>query len=436
MMLERSGGRSTTVEIPRRQSADLPELVLDNGRTVPTWKNGASSAHPIHRMMARLGSFPPSLARYLILGYSRRGDIVLDPFCGKGTTLVEAIIEGRTAIGSDVAPDAVAVSRAKTSGISACAVERCLDELARELESERVGPQVEVPEQVRLFYHLDTLQQLLSVRRWLLERARGSRSAAFLLGCLLGILHGKSSRSLSLPCAHAYAMAPAYVRRYAAAHRLVPPRRDVLECLREKAASCVSVEGTPRGKAYVYLSSAEKYSYDRYRTVTGAVQLIVTSPPYLDAQTYAKDAWLRLWLLGWDYRAIRPRFIETESVREYRGRMSACLAQMLRALKVGGHAFLVAGDATTRVRGQPVVVRTAEILAEIASGLTDGGFGFEVVEIIDDYVVPHSRYLFPVHRNGRSPASLQPKQERVLHLRKVCAQTPVCEAGGEMIPDR
>ena len=127
MMLERSGGGSATVEIPRRQSGDLPELVLDSGRTVPTWKNAASSAHPIHRMMARLGLFPPLLARYLILGYSRRGDTVLDPFCGKGTTLVEAMIEGRTAIGSDVAPDAVAVSRAKTAGISARALERCLD---------------------------------------------------------------------------------------------------------------------------------------------------------------------------------------------------------------------------------------------------------------------------------------------------------------------
>ena len=64
-----------------------------------------------------------------------------------------------------------------------------------------------------------------------------------------------------------------------------------------------------------------------------------------------------------------------------------------------------------------------KILADVASGLRDGGFEFEVVEIIDDYVVPHSRYLFPVHRNGRSASGLEPKQERVLHLEGIRADS-------------
>ena len=232
--------------------------------------------------------------------------------------------------------------------------------MARELESERVGPEVEVPEEVRLFYHSETLQQLLEVRRWLLERASGSRSAAFLLGCLLGILHGKSSTA----CRYRVPTLTPWLRamsegtlRHTGWWR---QRGTSWQCFQAKAASCVSVEGAPRGEAYVYLSSAEKYSYDRYRSLAEGVDLIVTSPPYLDAQTYAKDAWLRLWLLGRNYRGIRGSFIETESVREYRRRMSACLVQMLRALKEGGQAFLVAGDASTRTNGRPLVVRTAE----------------------------------------------------------------------------
>jgi hypothetical protein len=127
--------------------------------------------------------------------------------------------------------------------------------------------------------------------------------------------------------------------------------------------------------------------------------------------------------LGWNYRDLRSRFIETGSVSKYRERMSPCLSQILRVLKSDGHAFLVAGDATAHVAARPVVVRTAEILADVASGLRHNGFGFRVDEIIDDYVLPHSRYLFPVHRNGRSGTGVEPKEERVLHLTKVPVPT-------------
>lgn len=425
MAVKRDTRAGITTSIPRRESARLPEVVAEDGGSFPSWKRVSSAyGDPVHRMMARLGSFPPALARYLILGYSRPRDTVLDPFCGKGTTIVEAVLAGRAAIGSDVAPDAVVATRAKISGVVTGRIKRYLGRMARDLTAESELPHVGVPEDVRLFYHPQTLAQLLQVRRWLLARSTGSRSAQFLLGCLLGILHGKSSISLSLPSAHAYAMAPAYVRKYAAQHQLTAPPRDVLQCLEAKALGCISSGRAPAGNAHVYLSSAENYSFHRYHSLDRSVDLIVTSPPYLNAQTYAKDAWLRLWLLGRDYRDLLPQFIATGSVGTYRQRMSVCLQQMLRVLKPEGHAFLVAGDATTRIGNRPVVVRTAEILGEVASELAQYGFRFRVVEIIDDYVLPHSRYLFPVHRNGKSQASLQPKQERILHLVKVAGPLP------------
>ncbi len=214
-------GHATTLKakcksILRKESDELPAVGLENGESFPTWKRIPSYGHPIHGMMARLGSFPPALARYFILGYSRPGDLVIDPFCGKGTTLVEALIAGRASIGSDVAPDAVAVARAKVSGVRMGDVTRCLAQMARELSDDcsKTGIMEEVvPEDVRLFYHSRTLEELLRVRSWLLVRGRRSRSAQFLLGCLLGILHGKSSVCLSLPSAHAYAMAPGYVKK-------------------------------------------------------------------------------------------------------------------------------------------------------------------------------------------------------------------------------
>jgi len=70
-----------------------------------------ASVHEFYRYPAR---FSPALARAAIETFTEPGDIVLDPFVGGGTTLVEARLTGRLAFGSDINALAVFVSRAKT----------------------------------------------------------------------------------------------------------------------------------------------------------------------------------------------------------------------------------------------------------------------------------------------------------------------------------
>jgi DNA modification methylase len=57
------------------------------------------------------GNWSPYVPRNLILKYTGPGDVVLDPFCGSGTTLVEAKLLERNAVGVDINPDAIMVSR-------------------------------------------------------------------------------------------------------------------------------------------------------------------------------------------------------------------------------------------------------------------------------------------------------------------------------------
>ncbi len=70
--------------------------------------------HDIHRYPAK---FIPQLARRIIETYSVPGDYVLDPFCGSGSALLEARLVGRSAIGVDINPVAVLVSRVKADPI-------------------------------------------------------------------------------------------------------------------------------------------------------------------------------------------------------------------------------------------------------------------------------------------------------------------------------
>lgn len=57
------------------------------------------------------GNFAPQIARNILLNYSNEGELVLDPMCGSGTTLIEARLLNRNAIGYDINANAVQITR-------------------------------------------------------------------------------------------------------------------------------------------------------------------------------------------------------------------------------------------------------------------------------------------------------------------------------------
>lgn len=68
----------------------------------------------VHRLHPYLGKFIPQLAEIFLRKYFREGDTVYDPFCGSGTTLVEANVLGINAIGCDIAAFNCLLTRVKT----------------------------------------------------------------------------------------------------------------------------------------------------------------------------------------------------------------------------------------------------------------------------------------------------------------------------------
>jgi DNA modification methylase len=82
--------------------------------------------HSYHTYPAK---FIPQLAARLINENTNIGELVCDPFMGSGTTLVEAIVHGKRAYGTDINPVAVLITKAKTTPIEPQRLERKVSSL-------------------------------------------------------------------------------------------------------------------------------------------------------------------------------------------------------------------------------------------------------------------------------------------------------------------
>lgn len=99
------------------------EVSADFVRAVVCKQPSAGYTHTFYKYPAR---FSPQFAAAAIAEFSQPGDVVLDPFVGSGTTLIEAMIAGRSAIGSDISALATFIAKTKTRGLRVDQAKRIL----------------------------------------------------------------------------------------------------------------------------------------------------------------------------------------------------------------------------------------------------------------------------------------------------------------------
>jgi len=357
------------------------------------WKNIKKSwGHSLHGMCSRTGSFPPPLARYFIQKFSEPGDKVLDPFSGKGTAPLEACVNGRFGIGNDSSPEAYVLTHSKVKPVSLKRIKRYLKNIANKLHPLDAASE---NANVQLFFHSETLEQILAWRELLIDDF--SSEGIFTKALMCGIIHGRSEISLSLPCSHSFSMSPSYVKRYTEEHNLEKPVKNVLHCL-EKKAEKVLADGLPKVKGKAYHEDALNLQIRKE-----SINLIVTSPPYFDKQTYAWDNWLRLWFLGHDYNEVRKKLFQTESKKKYASFMMKCLKKMYRVLMNDSACFIVIGD----VKLKEEYINSAELLVEVAESI-----GFTVKRIINDPIPKSEKYFMFI------PIDKGVRLDRILELHK------------------
>lgn len=411
--------KENTVAMPHVDILELVDesnLVLKKNRFFTdshsisnSWKlKKRNWGHSLHGMASRSGSFPPALADYFIEDFSKEKDIVLDPFSGKGTTALQACIRNRFGIGIDITPEAYALTAAKVIKFDQHKAFEYLQNL--KFKKPSVKELNKVPDEVKIFYHPEVLDQILAFRRAIEEdftlasvdysanpifeidiESENSKYAQFWVGVMIGILHGSSDFSLSVPCSHSYSMAPNYVSNYSKKHGLEKPYRDLKECLLKRAEKLLA-SGSINHHGKAILGSAMEMPQDFQEKI----DLIVTSPPYFTAQSYAWDNWLREWFLGFDFKLVRKHTLHTAVEEKYRTSMRRHLEEAYRVLKPKRWAFYVVGDVIKKVAAGSYKIITAEIIAQEAE---QAGFNIEL--IINDDIPGTSRYNSAFLKDGQ-----------------------------------
>lgn len=309
-----------------------PSVWQDNNRR---W------ATPQHYTCSYMAMFPPALPHYFIRRFTQIGDVVLDPFSGRGTTAVEAMAQGRIGIGNDLNDLAVVLTKGKLANPDLESVLERLDDLETRYQTEDWLTFSGMPNKIRMIYHPQTQKHLMYLKQEL--DWKNNDIDAFLTMVLMGAMHGQSSGFLSLSMPNTFSMGWNYVKKYIAKHNLKRPKRDAFEVLRVRCKRFLK-KGQLPGQGFAIhgdvrnLNKSDKIPHH-------SVKLIFSSPPYLKVIKYGLYNWIRLWWLIGDYRVIDKKLDDEHSIQPYLAFMEDVLSTTLPLLDPkSGLACWVIGD--------------------------------------------------------------------------------------------
>lgn len=308
------------------------------------WTAGQRQGHSIHEISYR-ACFKAQLPEFLIDRLTRPGDCVLDPFAGRGTTPVQAALMGRRPMANDVNPLSAMLIRPRLAPPTLAAIGERLAGL------DLSGAPVDGDDPLLAFYHPDTLRALLALRTYLLDRdAAGTLDAVdgWIRMVAINRLTGHSPGFFSV-----YTLPPNQAtsverqRKINANRDQTPPPRDIRALILRKSRSLLA-DGVPPPAPPALLLTGPA---DRLPAIPDAsVDLLVTSPPFLDIVDYEGDNWLRCWFAGIDPKTVRIDI--HRGIPAWEGFVRSCFTEFARVLRPGGTVGFEVGE----VRGGSVLL--------------------------------------------------------------------------------
>lgn len=321
------------------------------------WKNRPmKDFSPLHRICSYLAMFPPNVASYFIDRFTQEGDTVLDPFCGRGTTPLEAVLQNRRAIGTDLNPLAIRLTKGKvhapTDAKGMVRILRRVGELEKEYEetkdkyeadAQRIWRKGPTEPSVGVVFSKPTLQQLLFLREKLVTTVSDDEQLdGFLICIILGAMHGQTDSYFSVSMPNTFSMSPNYIQSYVKEKKLEYHNRNVFSIVRERAAAALySVNEMNPNNPIIKKCDAKKIGDE----ISGEqVKMLFSSPPYLKVIKYGLFNWIRLWFLDISHKQVDESLSDNLALNAYIDFMRDVIDSSRKVIDSNGLACWVIGD--------------------------------------------------------------------------------------------
>jgi len=315
-----------------------PREELFDGATRLDFESGEAEKFT-HYLFKFPAKFHPPVVRRLIDRYTKPGDIILDPFCGSGTLLVEAAVSGRSAVGIDVDPLAVFITKVKTHRFRAGSLRTDAEKIVTDvrefsrpereyvdLQFNDITPEAlarvvkdealwvpEIPNLLHWFrrYVVMDLGRLLGY----LRRAKISEThREFFLLCFAAIIRAASNAD---PVPVSGLEVTAHMKRRDEAGRIINPFELFEKAVRRSLVAVKAYQ--EKADPAVRLKAIQADSTVLGGRLKKQVDAVITSPPYHIAVNYYRRHQLEMFWLGFtktqeDRLALLPKYIGRDKI--------------------------------------------------------------------------------------------------------------------------
>lgn len=354
--------------------------------------NGSTSymTHNFHTYPAK---FIPQIPKSTIRALTKEGETVLDPFCGCGTTLVEAKLLNRVSIGVDLNPIATLVSQAKTNKLNSeqiNIISELLVKIKNDIGNYYDGREVTIKYVIPYFNNRDHWFQQnvlneLEIIKAHIDNIIDTELRLYLCAAFSSIIVTVSNQESDT--------------RFAAIDKEIKQFRTFLEFSKKIGSMNLRIsefsEKASDAAVRVYNADTQKMAF----LEDNSVDHIVTSPPYANTYDYYLYHKFRMYLLGYNVKNVQDNEIgsrnrhssKKEGISTFKDCLSRCLKEMSRVLKNNRYAVIVIGDSV--IGGE--LIRINELMKEIAPKNN-----FRFVREISYNLRENSRMFNPKFTNG------------------------------------
>ena len=308
------------------------------------WTSGQRQASSIHEISYR-ACFKAQLPRFFIKLLTKKGDIIYDPFAGRGTTVIEAALLGRRTISNDINPVSKILTLPRLNIPD-------LNELKKRLYEIPNDNNIKADIDLSMFYCPKTELEILTLKKYL-QTKKEEENEDYLDYWIRMVatnrLTGHSPGFFSVyTLPPNQAITPERQKRINEQRKQIPEYRDTRKLILRKSESLLKNISSQLknqlaeiSKDALFLTKDARYTNE---IKSDSIQLTVTSPPFLDVVQYVNDNWLRCWFNDIDSEMISKKITITKSIDNWCNVMLDVFKELYRITKREGWIAFEVGE--------------------------------------------------------------------------------------------